>query len=304
LPGLNIVATSVSTTPNRTRGWTFLPRVLIRKTMTTTIFTLKSETPGPQVAIFCGVHGNERAGIMAVDYLREQLTLTRGTLHLVYANPRAISANVRFTEKNLNRCFQASAFAGTSYEETRAVELMRLLDSCDALLDLHAYNEPNGKAVPFAITELDATPIVDSFDIQYVITNIDAIEKGGSDGYMANNGKIGICLELGAIAKPDQYVELGIQSCYQFLQYFKMVTDTCAPTPSPHTTLRADSMYVRQSEDFSFAKPYKTFDPVAAGQLICTDGSVEVRAEKDAYLLFPGGNNPVGVEAFLLATAV
>ncbi len=272
--------------------------------MTNSITTLQTDAPGPAVAIFAGVHGNEKAGIRTIDYLRQNLKLINGTVYLVYANPRAIKQDVRFTEKNLNRCFQLSAEVGDTYEEKRAVALMKLLDSCDALLDLHAYNEPYGEATPFVISEPNAKDIVKTFDVSYVINGIDAIEKGGTDGYMSNQNKIGICVELGAIGKPEEYVDLGIQTSYQFLQYFGMVDNTYKPSNTPQTILQVQSKYVRKYENFSFAANFMTFDEVSAGQLICTDGGKEVRAETDAYLLFPGGNNPVGVEAYVTAVGV
>lgn len=271
--------------------------------MNPSITKRQSNNPGPTVAIFCGVHGNELAGIKTVDYLKKELHLTRGTVYLVYANPLAIEQGIRFTEKNLNRCFQASSKTGTTYEQQRSVELMQLLDTCDALLDLHAYNEPNGEAVPFAIAEPNAQDIVDTFDVSIVIHGIDAIEKGGSDGYMSNQGKIGICVELGAIGEPDKYIDLGIQTAYQFLQHFNLVEKRHQSSTKTQTILQADSMYVRQHEDFSFAKKFQTFEQVAQGQLICTDGGKEVLATKDLYLLFPGSNSPIGVEAFLTATS-
>ena len=73
--------------------------------MTKDIITITGAEPGPTVAIFAGVHGNERAGVYALEALIPRLTITRGTLYLVFANPAAIEANVRMVNKNLNRCF-------------------------------------------------------------------------------------------------------------------------------------------------------------------------------------------------------
>lgn len=271
------------------------------KSMPKSIFKLESTIPGPTVAIFAGVHGNELAGIQTVDYLLKNIKLTSGTVYLVYANPRAIQEKVRFVEKNLNRCFRESAKSGDLYEEKRAVELMNILDSCDALLDLHAYNEPHGEATPFAISEPNANEIVSTFDLAFVVKGVDKIEKGGSDGYMSNQGKVGICVELGAISKPEKYVNLGIQTAYQFLQYFDMVEKKYEPSNIKQAVLQVDDMYVRQNKDFTFAKDFRTFDRVERGQLICTDGEHEIYADAAVHLLFPGSNNPIGVEAYMTA---
>jgi len=268
------------------------------------IITLEGSRAGPTVAVFAGVHGNELAGIRVVNYLRRNIELTAGTLHLVYGNPRAIDAQTRFVEKNLNRCFQESALSGDTYEEKRAVTLMQLLDTCDALLDLHAYNEPHGEATPFVITEENAFSLVSQFDVSYVITGIDAIEKGGTDAYMSNQGKVGICVELGAISTPDVYIDLGIATALQFLYHFGLITERPAPHKRTQSILRVQGKHIRQSEDFSFAKNFMTFEAVQAGQLICIDGGVPIHATEDVRLLFSSGMKPVGVEAYLTAVKV
>lgn len=272
--------------------------------MTKNIIKKQSSKPGPTVAIFCGVHGNELAGIKTVDCLVGDLEPECGTVYLVYANPNAIDAKVRFTEKNLNRCFIDSSLSGSTYEEKLAVELMGVLDTCDALLDLHAYNEPNGEATPFAITESNAQSLVNTFDLPFVIYGIDEVEKGGTDAYMSNQNKIGICVELGAISEPDKYVDLGIQTAYQFMQYFGIAKEKFKVSNQKQTILKADDIYFRKNEDFLFSKKFMTFDKLEMGQIICRDGEEDVYAEKDSYILFPGGNNPVGVEAYMTATKI
>lgn len=267
------------------------------------IITITGDLPGPTVAIFGGVHGDEQAGILTVDYLIKNLQLKKGVVHLVYANPRAIEKNVRFTEKNLNRCFVSDSCAGDAYEEKRAVELMKILDSCDALLDLHAYNERYGESIPFAICEEDGFEIVKKFGVSHVLTSIDQYEKGGSDGYMYNNGKIGICVELGAIEQPEKFVPLGIETAYIFLAHFGMVQEQHNTSIQTYDqkVLTVSSIYKKSSDSFTFAKNFKTFDFIAQSELICTDGTREVRAQQDEYILFPQSTFPVGTEAYLTA---
>ena len=140
---------------------------------------------------------------MTIDYLIKNLALEKGVVYLVYGNPDAIEQNLRYTEKNLNRCFLEESKQGSASEEKRAVELMEVLDQCDALLDLHSYSEPHGESTPFAFCEQDGLDVVKTFDVPIVLTGIDAYEKGGTDGYMFNQGKIGVCVELGAIEDPS-----------------------------------------------------------------------------------------------------
>ncbi len=264
------------------------------------IISIDSGKPGKNLAIFAGVHGNEKAGILALDYVAENLVLKQGKVHLVYANPRAIEQNIRFTEKNLNRCF-VRRDVSTCYEEFLADELMDLLDTCDALLDMHAYRDDSDRDITFAFVTDSALDLASKMHISKVITKIDDFEKWGSDGYMYNTGKIGICVELGSLRHTEKFKELGITTCYQFMQYFDLIDEKVPFESIQQDVMEMHSIYRKQNEDFKFTKPFLSFDKVQAGEIIAIDGGMEISMDVDGYVIFPAENDPVGLEAFLFA---
>ncbi|MEY4744998.1 MAG: hypothetical protein RL272_943 [Candidatus Parcubacteria bacterium] len=266
------------------------------------VITKSGPAAGPTVAIFGGVHGNERAGILTVGRLAATLAPIAGTVHLVYANPPAISKNVRQVDANLNRLFARKGEAPSLYEHRRAAELMGLLDGCDALLDLHSYPSPMSPetAIPFAICEAEHRPIAALFDVPMVVSGFTAAEEGGSDGYMHLRGKTGICVELGANELPEPAVDLGMDTALKFLAHFGCIGPApVSPKPQRHLTLT--TFYKKSAADFKFARPFRTFDRLAAGDPIAADAGLSLVADKDAYIIFPNDTRPVGVEAFLLA---
>ena len=95
--------------------------------VTSEIIKMTASLPGPTVAIFAGVHGNETVGVLALQELIPKLKLIKGTLYLAFANVPAIEQNVRLVNKNLNRCLFAGN-DGTTYEDQRARELMTVLE--------------------------------------------------------------------------------------------------------------------------------------------------------------------------------
>lgn len=260
---------------------------------------IDSGKPGKTVAIFGGVHGNEKAGILTVDFLIKNLKIKRGVVYLVHANPRAIKQNIRFSEKNLNRCFvkrEKSEF----YEEFLADELMMILDGCDALLDLHAYRDDSDRDITFAFTADNGLELASKMHISKVITNIDDFEKGGSDGYMYNNGKIGICVELGSLRHTEKFKDLGIKTSYQFLQYFDLIDEQVPFDSVPQDIMEMHYMHKKQTEDFKFTKEYLSFDKISAGEIIAHDKD-QITMDVDGYIIFPSTKDPIGVEAFLFA---
>jgi len=264
------------------------------------IYKIEGKLPGKTLVILGGVHGNEKAGVMTLDYLRENLELKQGSVYLIYANPAALEKNIRYENKNLNRNFYRKEKCEV-YEDVLAEEVMNILDTCDAMLDLHAYNEPLGESKPFAICEPDCLDIVKSFDVSIVVSGLKEYEQGATDEYMFLQGKPGVCVELGAIEEPEKYVELGINTATRFLQYFGCIEGSVLESKQKQLLLQASGMYKKQTEDFTFAQSFKTFDKIKKGEYIATDGGEKIYAEDDCYILFPQAKFPVGIEAFVLA---
>jgi succinylglutamate desuccinylase len=102
-----------------------------------------------RVAIVGGTHGNELTGIYLVKKFEQfPELLQRPSLEYItiLANPRAIEANRRYIDRDLNRCFDTEDLANPalhSYEDIRAREVAAQLGSkeqpqVDLIIDLHS----------------------------------------------------------------------------------------------------------------------------------------------------------------------
>jgi predicted deacylase len=220
-----------------------------------TIIKIKGKMPGPTLAIFGGVHGNELAGIKTIDFLKDNLQINSGTVYLVYGNPRAIREKKRFVESNLNRAFLKNIKAKT-YEQKRAKNLISILDKCDALLDLHSYTEKEKPGILFAICEKNCLEIVKQLGVSFFLTNIDKVEKGGTDGHMFNEGKIGICVELGSHREYKKYTKVGIKTAHQFIQFFGLLDEKYEADNNKQIVLKASNIYKRKNKKFALTKKY------------------------------------------------
>jgi succinylglutamate desuccinylase len=266
------------------------------------IYIKKGKKPGKRVAIFCGIHGNEKAGIVTVDYIRKNIEIERGELVLVYANPPAIEKNVRMINKNLNRNFIKKRKLET-YEDYIADELMNILDSCHALLDLHSYRAKKD-AKPFLIVDRSYFDVVKNMDFEIIISGFSKIEKGATDGYMHNKNKIGICAELGSLYYPEEFVNLGIKTSLQFLKYFNLINTDTTCTKQKQKRMEAYLIYRKKHYDFSFIKNYNNFDRVKKSDIIAIENGGKIIAPFDGYIIFPNKTNNVGVEVFILTKSI
>lgn len=107
------------------------------------------------------MHGNEPVGGPVLERLRSEASgrLRAGRLLLVRANPEAERVDARHTPDgtDLNRLWDRPTLerlSGTDpeqlcYEERRVLELAPLIESCDAILDLHSTSRPTAPFLLF-----------------------------------------------------------------------------------------------------------------------------------------------------------
>lgn len=265
--------------------------------VTSDIIKILGEQPGTAVAVFAGVHGNETAGVYALQEIIPKLHITKGEVYFVFGNPPAIEANVRMGEKNLNRCF-VEGIEGDSYEENRARELMEVLQKCDALLDIHMFSDPEGE--PFVICEENAFNIAKLFDVGIVSTNWSEAEPGGTDAYMYRNGKVGICLECGPIDKAREYKDFAVKAIYQFLQYYDMLTFDVDVSTQPKRIVRAGYSIVKQDDSLMLSEGFHNFDRLNEGQVIATSDTETFCAKAGECIIFPRYYANVGQELYIV----
>ena len=117
------------------------------------VTTHDSGRPGPHVALFALMHGNELAGAIVLDELmRAGLSPTRGKLSFGFLNltaferfdPQRPTAS-RFIDEDMNRVWDGSILGGPrrSIELDRARDIRPFVETVDVLLDLHSMLWPS-----------------------------------------------------------------------------------------------------------------------------------------------------------------
>lgn len=262
------------------------------------IITKTGPLPGKTLAIFAGVHGNEPIGILALEKASHEIAIAAGTVHFVIAHPQAVQQNVRSIEKNLNRCF-VPGNDGTSLEDRLAKKLMKLLDTCDALLDLHGYNGPEDQ--PFLICEPASFDLAKQLDFGIVSSGWSVAQPGATEGYMDSHGKIGVCVECGSNFQPEKYVPLAEKTIIQFLGYFGAI-DLWQPSTRKQKIIAINRFHKKQNATFALYQDFQNFDPLQPGAIFGTDGATKLKAGPNECIIFPRPNAKIGEEAFVIGT--
>jgi uncharacterized protein len=296
--------------------------------------------PGPRLIVTGAVHGNETAGTRGIQrVLAEiesgQLDIVRGHLTLVpVCNPLAYREARRMGDRNLNRRLQPSA-APQDYEDRIARVLCRWLAEHEVLLDLHSFRSPGrpfvmrgpadnrGDLEPFAHAAAEAqlaahvgvNRVVDGWMAAYAGGVKRRRERGltpgavhedpsygvGTTEYMRSQGGYGVTLECGQHDDPAA-PEVAYRAIRQTLALLGLVDEEPQAPAGPFECLSLAEVIDRHAPDDSFAQPWKSFDALAAGDLIArrADGS-ELRASQAGYIVFPDVSALPGHEWFYLA---
>lgn len=267
------------------------------------VAVVEGREPGPRAVVFAAVHGDEPCGVIAFERIIPSLELARGSATFVIANPRALAEKRRFTEANLNRLFRSDAELDdakrASYEYARSRELMPLLEKADALLDIHSSESP--KADPFIVCGEASRKIAERMPFPIISWGWDTpqVEPGGTDDFMERMGKIGICIECGfdtAASTADKAEE----SVRRFLALMGLTDESVPERDGTQKALRAVYAHIAK-ENFVPSALVPDFEPVEKGTLIGTDGTTEMRAPKDGYLIFVRAREGAGQEAYVFA---
>lgn len=115
---------------------------------------------GPVIVFFVGIHGNEPAGIHAVDHISQQLSghEINGSVYAITGNIEAIKLGVRFLDTDLNRLwerFNTNQDFSIRKAENRPVEYgesLEIKNSIDHIIDKHS-----GSASEFIFIDLHTT---------------------------------------------------------------------------------------------------------------------------------------------------
>lgn len=259
----------------------------------------KGKNPGPISVILAGVHGNEKCGVNAFNKMLPKLEIGNGIVYFIYANPQAIKDDVRYIDSNLNRLFRDEKLLTQeekrSYEYQRMLFIKKYLDEAHALLDIHASNNPKSKA--FIICEENALPIASQLSIKTITTGFDTLEPGGTDGYMYQNNKIGMCVECGYSKDPSSD-KIAEKSILEFLSA-QGHTQKIDMKKQEKEVFHMNFLYHTKTHNFKLNKSFDDFEKIKKGQIIGTDGDREILSPIDGIILFAHNRDTIGAEAFL-----
>ena len=244
------------------------------------------------------VHWNEKSWIDALDEIINDLVIVKWKVYFIYANTKAIEKNVRFIEKNLNRCFIKNISSDT-YEGERAIELMNIFDKSDYLLDIHNTESLNSSLEVLITTNTNYSKY---FEFDKVVTNIDDISKWGSDWYMDSIWKKWFCIECWSLYSWEKFrwKYIAKNSIINFLKVLWNIYGEPIIYNKKIQIIKMYYLYLTKTIDFKLYKNFSDFDEIKLWEIIAYDWWKEIKCDKDSIIIFSHNRNKIWEEWFYL----
>lgn len=270
---------------------------------------------GPVLLCTGGVHGNEPAGVLALQRifgrLEEGDVALAGRFVALAGNRGALAAGQRYLDNDLNRAFKperVARVAGSAHNESaedgELRDLVRLLAEVRAaaggrsvhLLDIHS---TSGGGAPFSV--LDDTLANRAFGFAIPVPHVLGLEEelAGTVTSWANaQGLVATAFESGQHADPAS-VDRAEAAVWLALDASGVLPAGRREAPAARDLLTAQTASLPRVVEvryrhvlpaghrFRMEPGYRNFDAVRAGQLLATDGGAPVALDYDARLLMP-----------------
>ena len=263
------------------------------------IFNFSTNNKGKKILILGGVHGDEIAGIKAIENIIKKLIIDNGEIYFIICNDKAIKKKERFIEENLNRCFLKNKVSTNSYEENLANELKPIMSQFDICLDIH--NSTSKDTEPFIICEANAYPLINSINVKKVVSNFDKLEPGGTDYFMNSINKIGICIECGYLDDKNS-VQVAENIIINFLKKTCNIKESSKNFDEKKYYF-LDKTYIPKI-NFVLEKKFKDFEKIKLNQIIGYDNENIIYSTNNSIILFAKNLNNNYEEAFLTAKEI
>ncbi|HWO07633.1 MAG TPA: succinylglutamate desuccinylase/aspartoacylase family protein [Candidatus Paceibacterota bacterium] len=262
-----------------------------------------------------GVHGNEPAGIRAINTVttlaRKEWQLN-GNVYGLVGNPRAVEKNLRFIDENLNRAFGNPRNA-SSYEAQRAIEITRWFEELAKtytevyVLDLHSVSVGEARIAVFNANNPKAEAWADRVSpISFHLKDAEYVFPETIAGAIERLGGIALIIECG-----NHSSEIGTAVA---LEHVERVLVSLAMLESPQVSFQNTVTYsdeprtykligcIRPDAGFAFDFPVQSETPLTEGAVFAHDKSGEHRAPCDCFIIMPAKHpNPNDTDAGFLA---
>lgn len=280
------------------------------------IAEINGKDPGPLVILIGSLHGNESAGVKAIEHvidrIRHEKIRVRGHLVGLVGNVQAREQRKRYIDYDLNRSWRDEHIErlknnGQAPHFREDAEMVDLLEFFDRLsvngyedricMDLHTTSSDNGNfiVVPDAASE---HPVIKALKLPLII-DLEKHIKGTLLHYLQKKDILGFAFE-GGLMGSEISVRLHIAGIWETLICSGAVDKERLPeeiqmntllqtfaAELPHKLRVKYHYWITEGDGFRMNPGYVNFQEVHEGEEIAKDHNGPVRAPIDGMIFMP-----------------
>ena len=276
------------------------------------IAKVEGKHKGPTVVFFAGLHGNEPAGVFALEQVFKTINKdeAKGTIYAITGNLKALETGRRFMHKDLNRLWTSEALTlldentVLQTEDAEQYEIYELIKEIFSnspspyfFIDIHT---TSSSTLPF-ITINDAL-INRKFSQNFPLPTVLGIEEyleGPLLSYLNKLGHVSLGFEAGqhddkqSIQNAEAFINLTLEAAGSISGSMQQNND------GYYKTLEKNAKYINEvyeviylhrinkASAFQMKPGFESFQPVKKGTLLATDKSGTIKSPKHSNLFMP-----------------
>ena len=273
---------------------------------------IQGKEDGPTIIFFAGIHGNETAGVFALNQVFNSINKeqVKGTIYGVSGNLKALEQNQRFINEDLNRIWLKDNLKSLenkrelNYEEEELKQLFFILNKIINkentplyFIDLHT---TSSKTLPF-ITINDAL-INRKFSVLFPVPIVLGIEEyldGPLLSYINGLGYVSLGFESGQHDEKSAIIN-SVAFIYLALAYAEIINEKDIPNFNHYVKqLKKESqknkgiyevIYLHRilnGEKFKMKPDFKNFQRVTKGTIVANNNGKTIITPYNAQLFMP-----------------
>ncbi|MGS2725735.1 succinylglutamate desuccinylase/aspartoacylase family protein [Psychroserpens sp. BH13MA-6] len=288
------------------------------------IHHVQGTSKGPTMVFFAGLHGNETAGVFALEATLKTLNpeIINGTIYGVSGNLKALEKNQRYLDVDLNRLWTKSQLeARQSHSELNSEEIERN-DVFQVLKAIIASNSGPFYFIDFHTTSSKTLPFITINDALInrkfsklfpvpIVLGIEEYLNGPLLSYINELGYVSLGFESGQHDEKE-----AVDNCVTFIHLSLVFTEMLSKENSPqflnhYQNLQRNAQsiakifevtylhQIKQGETFTMEPGFKSFQPVKKGTLLAVCDGKKITSPVSARLFMPL-YQPKGAEGFFI----
>ncbi len=271
---------------------------------------LKSERKGPVLIFFAGIHGNEPAGLIALEKVLREINpkMLQGSVYAVSGNLRALSENKRYLEYDLNRMWTSARIEKRSFdnqlfaEDQEQQELYRIIQEIISenktplyFIDLHTTSSDtlpfitiNDSLINRRFSKLFSVP---------VILGIEEYLDGPLLSYINTLGYVSLGFESGqhsskkAVYNAESFIKMalhfsGILKCNDQVEKESLKLANAAN----NNRMIYEIIFrynILKNEHFKMKPGFVSFEKLEKGTLLATSDERDIYLSRKATMFMP-----------------